>query len=65
MPPTSVSASASHDRRKIASRKMLPVGGTAADADDSLAVWVERYLELAVCRGPLAPGGGIQAWVTS
>ncbi len=44
MPPTAASADAHKDRRKITSRKMLGVAG----ADDSLAVWVQRYLELGV-----------------
>jgi site-specific recombinase XerD len=49
MPPTSVSANTGQDRRKIASRKVLEVSGAAPKADDSLTVWVDRYLELAVC----------------
>jgi integrase len=36
------------DRRKIASRKVLGVAGAAAGDDDSLAVWVQRYLDLGV-----------------
>src|SRR6266542_6156611 len=48
MPPTTVPANTGPDRRKIASRKVLEVAGAAAKADDSLAVWVDRYLELAV-----------------
>ena len=48
MPPTAVSANAEQDRRKITSRKMLPVGTAATDGDDRLAVWAQRYLELAV-----------------
>jgi integrase len=45
---TPVSANAGSDPRKIASRKIVQVVGTAVDADDSLTVWVERYLDLAV-----------------
>src|SRR6266545_6079055 len=48
MPPTAVPANAGKDRRKIASRKVVRVGGAAVDADDSLTVWVDRYLDLAV-----------------
>src|SRR6266511_483778 len=47
MPPTAVPANAGKDRRKIASRKVVRVGGAAVDADDSLTVWVDRYLDLA------------------
>src|SRR6266542_3701553 len=45
MPPTAVPANAGKDRRKIASRKVVRVGGAAVDADDSLTVWVDRYLD--------------------
>jgi len=48
MPPTATSHSTPQDRRKIASRKVLGVAGASAGADGSLAVWVDRYLELAV-----------------
>jgi integrase len=54
MPTASVPANAGQDRRKIASRKMLEVAGEAAEADHRLAVWVERYLALAV-RGVRSP----------
>jgi hypothetical protein len=46
MPPTSVSANASQDRRKVTSRKMLGGVGASVGSDDSLAVWVQRYLNL-------------------
>ncbi len=54
MPPTAVPANAEQDRRKIASRKMLGVAGAPAggrsngETEDSLAIWAERYLALAV-----------------
>jgi len=48
MPPTATSSSTPQDRRKIASRKMLRVAGASAGGDDSLAVWVQRYLDLGV-----------------
>jgi site-specific recombinase XerD len=48
MPPTGTSADAARDRRRITSRK-LRVGLEGPGAtDDSLAVWAERYLTLAV-----------------
>jgi integrase len=53
MPPIATSGAAPQDRRRIASRKMLDVSAGVsaerAEADDSLAAWVERYLKLAVC----------------
>jgi site-specific recombinase XerD len=54
MPPTAISTNSGQDRRKIASRKMLEVAGAAAEGDDHLAVWVERYLDLGV-RGVRSP----------
>ena len=36
------------DPRKIASRKMLGLGGGLDPADDSLALWAGRYMDLAV-----------------
>ncbi len=36
------------DPRKIASRKMLGPGGGLDPADDSLALWAGRYMDLAV-----------------
>jgi site-specific recombinase XerD len=48
MPPNGTPADAARDRRKITSRKMrVGLEGPGA-ADDSLAVWAERYLALAV-----------------
>jgi integrase len=48
MPPTSASTGTGQDRHKIASRKMLSVASGTETTEDSLAVWIERYLELAV-----------------
>jgi integrase len=48
MPPPSTSTSDGQDRRKITSRKVVRVGGRPTAADDSLAVWADRYLDLAV-----------------
>ena len=36
------------DRRKITSRKIVDVNRGPGDVDDSLAVWIHRYLDLAV-----------------
>jgi hypothetical protein len=47
-PPASTWSNATPDPRKITSREM-PVGLAGADvADDSLTVWAERYVTLAV-----------------
>ena len=48
MPPASISANTDQDRRKIASRKILGIAPADAGANDSLAVWIQRYLDLAV-----------------
>ncbi len=48
MPSPATSSSAPQDRRRITSRKVVRVGGRADAVDDSLAVWAERYLDLAV-----------------
>src|SRR6266849_8294366 len=36
------------DRRKITSRKIMELDRGLGDVDDSLAVWIQRYLDLAV-----------------
>jgi hypothetical protein len=36
------------DRRKVTSRKVIDLGGGLGDANDSLATWTQRYLDLAV-----------------
>jgi|SRR5579859_1317539 len=36
------------DRRKIASRKVIDLDRGLAEADDTLTVWTQRYLDLAV-----------------
>jgi integrase len=48
MAPTSVSPNAGQDRRKNTSRKIATAPGRTQRADDSLAVWAEHYLGLAV-----------------
>jgi site-specific recombinase XerD len=37
-----------HDRRRISSRKVAGLDGGPGGADDSLAAWTQRYLDLAV-----------------
>jgi integrase len=45
---TPAPAGGGQDRRKVTSRKVIGLPDAAPDASDSLAVWIERYLELAV-----------------
>jgi hypothetical protein len=46
------------NRRKIASRKVVSISGDPEEADDSLTVWAQRYLDLAVraYAPPKSPG---------
>lgn len=46
--PSSASAPAGRDHAKITSRKVVGLPERLDPADDSLPVWTERYLDLAV-----------------
>ncbi|HUR06116.1 MAG TPA: hypothetical protein VM347_26450 [Nonomuraea sp.] len=47
--PRSAVSAEGQDRRKITSRKVVGLPGGLDPADDDLGVWIERYLDLAVC----------------
>jgi hypothetical protein len=48
MSPRAGSSTGGRDRPKFASRNVIGVSGRLDPAEDSLAVWAERYLDLAV-----------------
>jgi integrase len=45
---TPAPAPGGQDRRKVTSRKVIDLDGGLGEADDSLAIWAQRYLDLAV-----------------
>src|SRR6266496_1373310 len=47
-PPAAGPGHPGQDRRKITSRKVIDLDRGPDEADDSLAAWTQRYLDLAV-----------------